>query len=72
MDYRDVAEAAAIALTGDTLSYGTFKLSARGMLDQIEVAKMMSEALVRKSKRLRRPSTHGRTSHISPPPSVRE
>ena len=48
VDYRDVAEAGAIALTGDTLSYGTFELPARGIFDRIEVAKTMSEALGRK------------------------
>ena len=32
VDYRDVAEAAALALTGDTLAYGTFELCAPGMV----------------------------------------
>ena len=45
VDYRDVAEAAALALTGDTLSYGTFELCAAGMVDRVEVAALMSEAL---------------------------
>src|SRR6201988_4914439 len=31
VDYRDVAEVAALALTGSKLSYGTFELSAPGM-----------------------------------------
>ena len=47
VDYRDVAEAAAIALTTDRLSYGTFELSAPGMVDRIELAAMMSTALGR-------------------------
>lgn len=45
VDYRDVAEAAALALTGDKLSYGTFELCAPGMVDRVELAAMMSEAL---------------------------
>jgi uncharacterized protein YbjT (DUF2867 family) len=33
VDYRDVAEAAAIAMTSDKLSYGTFELCAAGQFD---------------------------------------
>lgn len=47
VDYRDVAEAAALALTGDTLAYGTFELCAPGMVDRVELAAIMSEALGR-------------------------
>ncbi len=47
VDYRDVAEAAALAATGDKLSYGTFELSAPGMYNRVEVAALMSEALRR-------------------------
>ena len=47
VDYRDVAEAAALAFTGDTLSYGTFELCAPGMFDRVELAALMSEALGR-------------------------
>ena len=47
VDYRDVAEAAALAFTGDTLAYGTFELCAPGMFDRIELAALMSEALGR-------------------------
>jgi len=32
VDYRDVAEVAAVAMTGDELSYGTFELCAPGLL----------------------------------------
>ncbi|WP_244544336.1 MULTISPECIES: NmrA family NAD(P)-binding protein [unclassified Beijerinckia] len=46
VDYRDVAETAAIALTGDSLSYATLELSA-GMYDRIEIAKIISEELGR-------------------------
>jgi uncharacterized protein YbjT (DUF2867 family) len=44
VDYRDVAESAAIALTSDKLDNGTFELSSPGMLNRIEVAQLMSEA----------------------------
>jgi uncharacterized protein YbjT (DUF2867 family) len=45
VDYRDVAEVAAIALTSDRLDYGTFELCAPGMVDRVELAAMMSEAI---------------------------
>ena len=48
VDYRDVAEAAALALTSDRLDYGTFELCAGGMLNRIELAALMSEAAGRK------------------------
>ncbi len=47
VDYRDVAEAAALALTTDTLDFGTFEMCAPGMLTRTEVAVLMSEALGR-------------------------
>ena len=47
VDYRDVAEAAAIALTEDKLDYGTFELCAPGMVNRLEITSMMSEALGR-------------------------
>ena len=47
VDYRDIAEAAAIALTTDRLNHGTFELCAPGMFSREEVTSMMSEALGR-------------------------
>jgi uncharacterized protein YbjT (DUF2867 family) len=47
VDYRDVAEAAALAMTGDTLSQGTFELSAPGMVNRVELAELMSRVLGR-------------------------
>lgn len=44
VDYRDVAEAAAIGATTDRLDYGVFELSSPGRYDRIELAAMMSEA----------------------------
>ena len=48
VDYRDVAEVAAIALTEDRLTYGTYQLCAEGHLDRYDVAGLMSEVLGRK------------------------
>ena len=48
VDYRDVAEAAAIAFTRDKLDYGTFEMCASGMFNRMEIASMMSEGLGRK------------------------
>jgi uncharacterized protein YbjT (DUF2867 family) len=50
VDYRDVAEVAAIALTEDQLLYGTFELCAPGILNRWEVAKLISEVLGRQIK----------------------
>ncbi len=47
VDYRDVAEAAALAFTGDALAYGTFELCAPGMVSRAQIAALMSEALGR-------------------------
>jgi uncharacterized protein YbjT (DUF2867 family) len=48
VDYRDVAEVAAMAMTGGQLSYGTFELCAPGMLDGHETAAIISEVLGRR------------------------
>jgi len=47
VDYRDVAEVAAVALTEDRLDCGTFELFADGAPDRDEVAAMMTEVLGR-------------------------
>lgn len=47
IDYRDVAEVAAIALTEDRLLYGTFELAAEGRLNRRDVARLISEVLGR-------------------------
>lgn len=47
VDYRDVAEVAAIALTEDRLTFGTFELCAEGMLNRKEVASLIGEVLGR-------------------------
>ena len=50
VDYRDVAEAAAIALTEDRLLYGTFELCSEGLLDRKDVADIIGEVLGRAIK----------------------
>jgi len=47
VDYRDVAETAAIALTSDQLLYGTFELCAEGHLSRRDVASLMGGILGR-------------------------
>jgi len=42
VDYRDVAEVAALAFAGDDLVNGTFELAAGGMLTRTEIAAMIS------------------------------
>jgi uncharacterized protein YbjT (DUF2867 family) len=48
VDYRDVAEVAAIALTEERLLYGTFELCADGQLDRRDVAALIGDVLGRK------------------------
>lgn len=50
VDYRDVAEVAAIALTEDRLLYGTFELCSPGNLNRQEVATLIGEVLGREIK----------------------
>ena len=47
VDYRDVAEVAAIALTEDRLLYGTYELCAPGQHDRADLAGLMGEVLGR-------------------------
>ena len=50
VDYRDVAEVAALALTEDRLLFGTFELCAEGNLNRKDVAALMSKVLGREIK----------------------
>jgi uncharacterized protein YbjT (DUF2867 family) len=47
VDYRDVAEVAALAMTGDALSSGTFELCAPCMVDRVAMAAVLSNVLGR-------------------------
>lgn len=44
VDFRDVADVAALAFTDDRLAYGTFELAAAGMADRTRIAALMSRA----------------------------
>jgi len=50
VDYRDVAEVIAEALTDDRLSYGTFELCAPGMYSPTDLASLMSDVMGRSVK----------------------
>jgi uncharacterized protein YbjT (DUF2867 family) len=45
VDYRDVAEVAALAFTTDTFDNGTFELCSPGIFNRAEIATLMSDAL---------------------------
>lgn len=47
VDYRDVAEVAALALTTDRLAHGCFELAGEAGLTRTQIAAMMSDALGR-------------------------
>ncbi|MGB8406974.1 MAG: NmrA family NAD(P)-binding protein [Mycobacterium sp.] len=47
VDYRDVAEVAAMAMTETSLSYGTYELCAPGLLDGHDTAAILSEVVGR-------------------------
>lgn len=67
VDYRDVAEVAAIALTEDRLLYGTYQLCAEGFLSRTEVAALMGEVLGREIKAIR-PAPPAAPAGSQPPP----
>ena len=67
VDYRDVAEVAAIALTEDQLLYGTFELCAEGNLNRHEVAEVMGKVLGRQiaAVKVEVPARDGISSKLS-------
>lgn len=44
VDYRDVADVAALAFTDERLSFGTFELAAGGTIDRMRLAELFREA----------------------------
>lgn len=70
VDYRDVAEVAAIALTEDRLLYGTYQLCAEINLNRKEIVALMSEVLGRKIKSVRPspPASSSQTADKQPSP----
>jgi nucleoside-diphosphate-sugar epimerase len=63
VDYRDVAEVAALAMTGDELSCGVFELCAPGMVDRVQMAAMISEETGDGSKHKRLLGANGRPDY---------
>ncbi|MBP8672194.1 MAG: NmrA family NAD(P)-binding protein [Sphingobium sp.] len=72
VDYRDVAEAAAKALTEDSLSYGVFELSAAGMISMEAVVSMLSETLGRTITTRNQPVEEWVAENLPPDPVLRE
>ena len=66
VDYRDVAEVAAIALTDSRLLYGTYQLFADGHLNRHDVANLMGQVLERSVRALT--SEHPDTGGAEPSP----
>ncbi|WJI40466.1 MULTISPECIES: NmrA family NAD(P)-binding protein [Mesorhizobium] len=59
VDYRDIAEVAAIALTEDRLLYGTFELCAPGWHNRHDVVTLLGEVLGREIRERRDPGVLG-------------
>ena len=59
VDYREVAEVAAIALTQDRLLYGTYELCAQGNLNRHDIAALMGSALGTKIEAAEAPQPPG-------------
>lgn len=66
VDFRDVAEVAAIALTEDRLNFGTFELCAPNHFNRRDLAALMSEVLGRSIKASRSPSKSGEGEPMAP------
>lgn len=73
VDYRDVAEVAAKALTEDGLQNGTFELTAAGTISRNDIVAMMSEALGRTITTRTMPIADWNAQNMpSDPPFLRE
>jgi uncharacterized protein YbjT (DUF2867 family) len=71
VDYRDVAEVAAKALTEDGLQYGVFDLTAAGMISREDIVVMMSEALGRPITTRTQPIEEWNEENMPPDPVLR-
>lgn len=72
VDYRDVAECAALAFASDRLAYGTFELCSPGMVTRAEMAATMSEALGRPVEAAEVPFERWADSAHIPPGHMRD
>jgi uncharacterized protein YbjT (DUF2867 family) len=71
VDYRDVAEVSAKALTEDGLKNGTFELSASGLISREDIIEMMSEALGRTITTRTQPVDEWNEENMPPDPDLR-
>jgi uncharacterized protein YbjT (DUF2867 family) len=71
VDYRDVAEVAAKALTEDGLAYGVFELSTAGMITREDIVRMMSAALGRLVTTRTQPIEEWNAENMPPDPALR-
>ena len=72
VDFRDVAEVAAKALTEDGLQFGIFDLSAAGIVSREDIAAMMSDALGRKITARTQPIEEWCNENLPDVPALRE
>ncbi len=72
VDYRDVAEAAALAMTGTELSYGTFELCSPGMYSRVDLAAIISKAVGKKVTAEEIPTKQWAQQVTIPPGEMRE
>jgi len=71
VDYRDVAEVAAKALTEDGLENGVYELSAAGTISREDIAAMMSRALGRTISPRTQPVDEWNEENMPPDPVLR-
>jgi uncharacterized protein YbjT (DUF2867 family) len=71
VDYRDVAEVAAKALTEDGLQYGVFELTAAGVISREDIIAMMTEALGRRITTRTQPIDQWNEENMPPDPVLR-
>ena len=72
VDYQDVAEVAALAMTGTALSYGTFELCAPGMYSRVDVAALLSKALGKSVEAHEQPTQQWAQQVKLPPGELRD
>lgn len=72
VDYRDVAEVAAKALTEDGLQYGVFDLSSSDMVSREDIVALMSAALGRTITTRTQPIDEWNAENMPPDPMLRD
>lgn len=72
VDYRDVAEVAAMAFTEDSLQNGVFDLSAAGTISRDDIVEMMSKALGRTITTRNQPIDAWNAENMPDDPALRD